>query len=97
MEKPLLIADVRGDEIIVICTSMRTLWRIGLLVTLVAGSAVIADTAFAKRAQQIRERAAVAWYHSGYNVQCVERSFSVSVGNPAYKNRLAYWPAPCSR
>jgi hypothetical protein len=27
----------------------------------------------------------------------VERSFSISVGNPAYRNRLSVWPAPCSR
>jgi len=75
---------------------MLTVSRIGLLVTLVAGSAILADTAVAKRAQQVRERPAVAWHHRDYNVRCVERSFSVSVGNPAYKHRLAYWPAPCS-
>jgi len=80
-----------------ICMSMHTLLRTGLLVTLIAGLAVLADTALAKRAQQIRERQTAAWYYPGYNVRCVERSFSVSVGNPAYKNRLAYWPAPCVR
>ena len=37
------------------------------------------------------------WYRlSGdINVRCIERSFSVSVGNLAYPNRAVYWPGPC--
>ncbi|MGH6736833.1 MAG: hypothetical protein ACRECX_12280 [Methyloceanibacter sp.] len=26
---------------------------------------------------------------------CGQRAYSVSVGNPAFKDRLALWPAPC--
>ena len=65
---------------------MHTFSRIGLFVILIAGSAVSTDTSsFARRAQQNSEHPPVAWYPSSYNVRCVERSFSISVGNPAYK------------
>src|SRR5262245_11847987 len=52
--------------------------------------------AFAKRANHFREDPALGyWVYN--NVKCVERSFSVGVGNPAVKNRFAFWPAPCGR
>jgi hypothetical protein len=37
------------------------------------------------------------WYRLGGNAQnhCGQRSFSISVGNPAFKNDIVYWPAPC--
>ena len=86
-----------GRRPFVLLRSMHTLSRIGLLVILIAGSAMPTD-GFARRAQHtFREQPPVAWYPPGSIVRCVERSFSISVGNPAYKNRLAHWPAPCGR
>jgi hypothetical protein len=59
--------------------------------------ALITEQALAKRAAHLREQPPIAWYRLSDNVgvKCVERSFSVSVGNPAYPNRLAMWPGPC--
>ena len=86
-----------GRPFCAICKGMHTLSRIGLLVILTAGLAMPTDVSFARRAQHTREQPPVAWHPSGSNVRCVERSFSISVGYPAYKNRLAHWPAPCGR
>jgi hypothetical protein len=66
----------------------------GFFASLIAAAALImaADPALARRHKQ----PAIGWYRlSGdVEVRCVERSFSVSVGNPAF-HRLAIWPAPC--
>jgi len=69
------------------------------MAALIAGSALMVPTepSFAKRAKEIREQPPVRWYRLSDSVRCVERSFSISVGNPAYRNRLAVWPAPCGR
>jgi hypothetical protein len=34
-------------------------------------------------------------YVSHGSQHCGQQSYSVSVGNPAFKHRLARWPAPC--
>ncbi|HKA47535.1 MAG TPA: hypothetical protein VKD68_05205 [Methyloceanibacter sp.] len=64
----------------------------------VLGLVLVAEPALAKKARLYRAPPPTGgWYRLSGNVEvlCVERSFSVSVGNPAYPNRAAYWPAPC--
>jgi hypothetical protein len=69
------------------------------LIGLVAGltsTAVLAtlEPALAKKAPAAHKQLSIL-YSANDDLRCVERSFSISVGNPAYKNRLAVWPAPC--
>jgi hypothetical protein len=60
-----------------------------------AALTMIAEPALAEKAL-LHRQPAIGWYRlSGdVEVRCVEQSFSVSVGNPAF-HRLAIWPAPC--
>ena len=76
---------------------MNKLFKSGLVTGLIAAAAfaTLNESALAKKAPGVRKQAPVFWY--GYDIRCVERSFSISVGNPAYRNRLAIWPAPCGR
>ena len=73
-------------------------FRIGLVAGLVAAAmfATSSEPALAKKAPVVHKQSPI-FYQSSDNVRCVERSFSIGVGNPAYKNRLATWPAPCGR
>jgi len=68
------------------------------LVVLISAAAigVVAVPALAKKSRH-HAQPAIPWYRVGGDVEvrCVDRSFSVSVGNPAYPNRALYWPAPC--
>jgi hypothetical protein len=70
----------------------------GLFAGLIAALALVllTEPALAKKPRPYMPRM-TEWYRlSGdINVRCIERSFSVSVGNPAYPNRVVYWPAPC--
>jgi hypothetical protein len=70
----------------------------GVIAVLIAASALalVSEPALAKKAPSLPKQPP-SWYRlSGdVEVRCVERSFSVSVGNPAYPNRLAFWPTPC--
>jgi hypothetical protein len=72
---------------------------LGFVAGLLAASTLFAEPALAKKALQAGRQQHPAWYRGRGDVQvdCVERSFSISVGNPAYPNRLAIWPAPCGR
>jgi hypothetical protein len=72
---------------------------LGFVAGLLAASTLIAEPALAKAPPQPSRQQHQAWYRGSRDVQvdCVERSFSISVGNPAYPNRLAIWPAPCGR
>jgi hypothetical protein len=73
---------------------MHKAFKIGFVAGLIAAAAGNpSGPAFAKKVSSVR-KPLVLWYPLN-NVRCVERSFSISVGNPAYKNRLAIWPAPC--
>lgn len=66
---------------------------LGFVAGLLAAPALFAEPALAKAAPKDGR-----YRGSGdVRVDCVERSFSISVGNPAYPNRLAIWPAPCGR
>ena len=78
---------------------MSKLFKIGLLAGLIAAaaSATLDESALAKKAPAVRKQTHASWYRSSDDVQCIERSFSISVGNPAYKNRSSIWPAPCGR
>ena len=62
---------------------------LGFVAGLLAAPALFAEPALAKAARKDGS--------GDVRVDCVERSFSISVGNPAYPNRLAIWPAPCGR
>jgi hypothetical protein len=89
---------VRGDRSIS-TGGLRMLRTAGVIARVISASALalITEQALAKRAAHLREQPPIAWYRLSDNVgvKCVERSFSVSVGNPAYPNRLAMWPGPC--
>jgi hypothetical protein len=71
----------------------------GVIAVVIAASALLllSEPALAKKAPPLHKQPPIGWYHLSDNVriECVERSFSISVGNPAYPNRLARWPAPC--
>jgi hypothetical protein len=77
---------------------MFTASKIGLVVALIAAtvSAIASEPALAKKASLVRKQSPI-FYSSIWadDVRCVDRSFSISVGNPAYRNRLSIWPAPC--
>ena len=71
----------------------------GVIAVVIAAWALppVSEPALAKKAPPLRTQPPIGWYRSSDNVRidCVERSFSISAGNPAYPNRLAMWPAPC--
>ena len=92
----MLASDRRMQRGWAISSSFKTL---GFVAGLLAASALFAEPALAKAAPQLGRQQHPAWYWGSRDVQvdCVERSFSISVGNPAYPNRLAIWPAPCGR
>jgi hypothetical protein len=77
---------------------MNQPFRIGLMAGLIAAAmlATLCEPALAKKASVVHKQPPI-FYRSSDHMRCVERSFSFSVGNPAYKNRLATWPAPCGR
>lgn len=64
-----------------------------------AGLALVAEPAFAKKAARFAKPLPIGWYRLSSEIRndCVDRSFSVSVGNPAFPDRLAVWPGPCRR
>jgi hypothetical protein len=72
--------------------------KLGFAAGLIAVAALAnpAEPALAKRAAHIRKPPpSLSDRFGAIGTDCVERSASVSVGNPAYRNRLATWPAPC--
>jgi hypothetical protein len=71
-------------------------FKFGLGVLIAAAAlATLSQSALAKKTPAVRKPTHASWYRSSDDVRCVERSFSISVGNPAYRTRLAIWPAPC--
>jgi hypothetical protein len=90
----MLASDRRVRRGRVISYSFKTL---GFAACMLAASAFLAEPALAKTAPQRGTPQPRTWYQSNGDVldDCVERSFSISVGNPGYPNRLAIWPAPC--
>jgi len=76
---------------------IRMLKTAGLFASLIAAASLVmaADLALARKSRPQRQPA-IGWYRlSGdVEVRCVERSYSVSVGNPAF-HRVAIWPGPC--
>jgi hypothetical protein len=59
--------------------------------------ALFATPALANKAPRLGKHP-IGWYRlNEIRNDCVDRSFSVSVGNPAFPNRLAIWPGPCRR
>jgi len=75
---------------------MNKPFKIGLVAGLISAAvlATLSERALAKKAPAVRKQPPI-FYRSSDEVRCVERSFSISVGNPAYRNRLSIWPAPC--
>jgi hypothetical protein len=71
-------------------------FKVGLVAALMAAT-ISSEQVLAQKATAIRKQPPTFFRSSINDVRCVERSFSVSVGNPAYRSRLAIWPAPCSR
>jgi hypothetical protein len=78
---------------------MHKALKVGLLAGLIAPTllASLIEPADAKKASVVRKEPPIFSRSLNDDVRCVERSFSVSVGNPAYRNRLSIWPAPCGR
>jgi len=76
----------------------QTLTMIGFGAGLLAAWALfaLAEPALAKAVPDPTQ-VPKGWYRLSGNAQkhCGQRSFSVSVGNPAFKNRVTDWPAPC--
>jgi hypothetical protein len=72
---------------------------IGLAVALIAGSGLVAvaEPVLVKRMAQAHKGVTKDRYRlsDGDRIYCGQRSFSISVGNPAFKDRVALWPAPC--
>ncbi|MGH9552063.1 MAG: hypothetical protein ACRD3W_21935, partial [Terriglobales bacterium] len=62
----------------------------------IATSVEMAD-ARAKRPLRYQQQAEHAWYRTSDEAysHCGQRSFSVSVGNPAFPERMLWWPRPC--
>ena len=75
---------------------MHRLFEVGFLVALIAAT-ISSGPVLAQKATAARKQPPILFRSSSTDVRCVERSFSVSVGNPAYRSRLANWPAPCGR
>jgi hypothetical protein len=75
------------------------LMTIGFVAALIAASALVtlAEPAPTKRTTQAHKEPSNGWHRwSAYGqTHCGQRSFSVSVGNPAFRNRIADWPCPC--
>jgi len=71
----------------------RSVKTIGLGLALLAASSLVAS---AKPAHKKKHRwvSSYGQHYSGKS-HCGQRSYSVSVGNPAFRNRLALWPRPC--
>jgi hypothetical protein len=72
---------------------MNTPFEMGLIA---AAGLVMLQPALAKKGPVVSKQPPI-FYRLTDDPRCIERSFSISVGNPAYKNRLSIWPAPCSR
>jgi hypothetical protein len=72
---------------------------IGLALTLIAGFglAAFAEPAPFKRTAHAHKEVSKDRYRlsDSDRSHCGQRSFSISVGNPAFKDRVALWPAPC--
>jgi hypothetical protein len=78
---------------------MHKAFKVVLVTGLIAAAlfATLLEPALAKEAPIVRKEPQVFYRSWNDDVRCVERSFSISVGNPAYRNRLSIWPAPCGR
>jgi hypothetical protein len=78
---------------------MHKAFKVGLVAGLIAPTllASLIEPALAKKAPVVRKEPPIFYRSWNDDVRCVERSFSISVGNPAYRNRLSIWPAPCGR
>jgi hypothetical protein len=72
------------------------LYKIVLALVVVAASAEMAD-AKVKRTLHPPQKAERVWYRLNDDAysHCGQRSFSVSVGNPAFPGRAIWWPWPC--
>jgi hypothetical protein len=75
---------------------MSSLFK-ALGITIALAASLLAEPALAKTAPHPDSQQPPAWYRPNGDVrdECVARSFSVSVGNPAYPSRVAVWPEPC--
>jgi hypothetical protein len=73
------------------------LYRLLLVLVVIAASTQMAD-AKTRRIHHSQHKAARVWYRlsgDAYYSHCGQRSFSVSVGNPAFPDRAVWWPRPC--
>ena len=72
---------------------------IGLAMVLIAGSALctLAKPAPKATAQTYQRETSENSYRAADDDRshCGQRSFSISVGNPAFSGRIAQWPRPC--
>jgi hypothetical protein len=78
---------------------LRVVTTIGLAAGLIAASAlaIMAEPTRAKETARVHKRSPIDWRRPSDEDRqhCGQRSFSVSVGNPAFRNRLVNWPGPC--
>jgi hypothetical protein len=74
---------------------MRLMFYKSLIALIViATSAEMADAKI-KRSLRYQQKAEGVWYRMEAYSHCGQRSFSVSVGNPAFPERMIWWPRPC--
>jgi hypothetical protein len=77
----------------------QTLTMIGFGASLAAASVVVAlaEPAPTNRTAYVHKDPSNGWHRwsAKGRTHCGQRSFSVSVGNPAFEYRVTDWPAPC--
>ena len=71
---------------------MNKLFKVGLVAALMAAT-ISSEPVLAKKVTAVRKQHPI--FYRSDDIRCVERSFSISVGNPANKSRVFNWPAPC--
>ena len=76
---------------------MRLILYKSLIALIVIATSVEMADAKMKRSLRYQQKTEGAWSRindEAYS-HCGQRSFSVSVGNPAFPDRALWWPRPC--
>ena len=98
MRDPLngLHSGLRGKPASDGALSMSMFYKMVLALIVIVTSVEMAD-AKVKRKLHYQQKAERVWYRlsdEAYS-HCGQRTFSVSVGNPAFPDRVIWWPRPC--
>ena len=76
---------------------MRLMFYKSLIALIVIATSVEIADAKIKRSLRYQHKADSVWSRMNDEAysHCGQRSFSVSVGNPAFPERMIWWPRPC--